>query len=362
MIPPNNNILPLLLREGVGGRGPATPNPTPPCGAKTRTGGRCDAPGMSNGRCRLHGGLSTGPRTPQGRARMLAANTTHGLSTAPKRTLHRYARTLARRTRLTCVAQLLRDYLPPEMAARLAAGPRELWAPPHPSNVPFLQNREPTLRNHPPTQGAPHPAPPPTHNHLAWPPTELPPARRPPSLPPGAKPSPSPEPPSAPPSRRTGPTPPPNRAPPNRAGPHRPAPWPTKPKIQEPTPRSRRNPSLRRPRKPTPPSSGPPLCPAPSSPACRPSSPNASAPRPAASSRRRCRPTTRSPTPPENSRPRRTPSAQSPPRPPDPTRPRTELPHPPAGDAAGHWPLITDHCYRAPCSISPGRRWPSLPR
>lgn len=32
------------------------------CGAKTRAGGRCQQPGMpKNGRCRYHGGLSTGP-------------------------------------------------------------------------------------------------------------------------------------------------------------------------------------------------------------------------------------------------------------------------------------------------------------
>ena len=28
------------------------------CGAKTRAGGLCKKPGMLNGRCRLHGGLS----------------------------------------------------------------------------------------------------------------------------------------------------------------------------------------------------------------------------------------------------------------------------------------------------------------
>jgi delta 1-pyrroline-5-carboxylate dehydrogenase len=32
------------------------------CGAKTRAGGRCQQAGMPNGRCRYHGGLSTGPR------------------------------------------------------------------------------------------------------------------------------------------------------------------------------------------------------------------------------------------------------------------------------------------------------------
>lgn len=30
------------------------------CGAKTRAGGRCKAPAMKNGRCRVHGGTSTG--------------------------------------------------------------------------------------------------------------------------------------------------------------------------------------------------------------------------------------------------------------------------------------------------------------
>lgn len=34
------------------------------CGAKTRAGGRCQQRGMTNGRCRYHGGLSTGPKKP----------------------------------------------------------------------------------------------------------------------------------------------------------------------------------------------------------------------------------------------------------------------------------------------------------
>jgi hypothetical protein len=33
---------------------------------------------MANGRCRLHGGRSTGPRTEAGRAALAAAHTTHG--------------------------------------------------------------------------------------------------------------------------------------------------------------------------------------------------------------------------------------------------------------------------------------------
>jgi len=31
------------------------------CGAKTRSGSLCKSPAMPNGRCRLHGGKSTGP-------------------------------------------------------------------------------------------------------------------------------------------------------------------------------------------------------------------------------------------------------------------------------------------------------------
>jgi hypothetical protein len=36
---------------------------------------------MANGRCRMHGGLSTGARTAEGQERIRKANTTHGLRT-----------------------------------------------------------------------------------------------------------------------------------------------------------------------------------------------------------------------------------------------------------------------------------------
>lgn len=51
---------------------------TPRCGAKTRRGTPCLCPAMRNGRCRLHGGLSTGPRTAEGRERIRQAVTKHG--------------------------------------------------------------------------------------------------------------------------------------------------------------------------------------------------------------------------------------------------------------------------------------------
>ena len=45
------------------------------CGAKTRAGGTCQAKAIPHkGRCRLHGGLSTGPRTEAGYAAIVASN------------------------------------------------------------------------------------------------------------------------------------------------------------------------------------------------------------------------------------------------------------------------------------------------
>ena len=45
-----------------------------PCGARTRSGHPCRRKGLGKGgRCPNHGGMSTGPRTPEGRARISAA-------------------------------------------------------------------------------------------------------------------------------------------------------------------------------------------------------------------------------------------------------------------------------------------------
>jgi hypothetical protein len=56
------------------------------CEAKTRQGTLCQRPGTKrNGKCRLHGGHSTGPRTKEGLARLVASKTTHGKFTAEKR-------------------------------------------------------------------------------------------------------------------------------------------------------------------------------------------------------------------------------------------------------------------------------------
>ena len=61
----------------------------PRCGARTRSGAKCKAPAMSNGRCRMHGGKSTGPRTSEGLERMRRANTRHGNYSEESRQLMR---------------------------------------------------------------------------------------------------------------------------------------------------------------------------------------------------------------------------------------------------------------------------------
>jgi hypothetical protein len=61
------------------------------CGARTRRGTPCQRAAELNPvtglrkRCRLHGGLSTGARTPEGRARIAAAHLKHGKYTRAAR-------------------------------------------------------------------------------------------------------------------------------------------------------------------------------------------------------------------------------------------------------------------------------------
>jgi hypothetical protein len=66
----------------------------PRCRARTRVGGFCQQPAMSNGRCRMHGGPSTGPRTPEGLQRIVQARTVHGAYGTEMRELRRLMREL----------------------------------------------------------------------------------------------------------------------------------------------------------------------------------------------------------------------------------------------------------------------------
>ena len=57
---------------------PGNPDNAPRCGARTRSGTPCKGPAMANGRCRMHGGPSTGPRTPEGIERIRSSRWKHG--------------------------------------------------------------------------------------------------------------------------------------------------------------------------------------------------------------------------------------------------------------------------------------------
>ena len=73
------------------------------CGAKTRRGTACQRPAnKQNGRCRLHGGRSAGPKSAEGRAKIAAANLRHGEFTQAK---------IAKRKEDAKVAKGLRDRL-----------------------------------------------------------------------------------------------------------------------------------------------------------------------------------------------------------------------------------------------------------
>src|SRR5262249_47242075 len=76
-------------------------NAAPRCGARSkRTGKPCQGAAMPNGRCKLHGGKSTGRRTPEGLERSRRANWKHG---------HFSREAKAERSRLRAAILALRD-------------------------------------------------------------------------------------------------------------------------------------------------------------------------------------------------------------------------------------------------------------
>lgn len=74
------------------GNPPGDPASAPRCGAQTRRKTACQAPAMANGRCRMHGGKSTGPTTLAGLARIRAARTITGRYSAEGLTLAAWQR------------------------------------------------------------------------------------------------------------------------------------------------------------------------------------------------------------------------------------------------------------------------------
>jgi hypothetical protein len=84
------------------GNPPGDPSKAPRCGAKSkRTQSSCRAPAMPNGRCRLHGGYSTGPKTPDGLERSRVANLKTGEHTAEARAQRREFAEFLRESRAT---------------------------------------------------------------------------------------------------------------------------------------------------------------------------------------------------------------------------------------------------------------------
>jgi len=72
------------------------------CGARTRKGTPCNGPALHNGRCRMHGGTSTGPRTAIGLARSMRANWKHGRYSAEAKHEAKLLRQLLRECREQC--------------------------------------------------------------------------------------------------------------------------------------------------------------------------------------------------------------------------------------------------------------------
>src|SRR5215207_1589781 len=63
------------------------------CGARRKRDGKpCCQPAMPNGRCRVHGGLSTGPRTPEGLERSRKSDWKHGYYSAKAKAERRQSR------------------------------------------------------------------------------------------------------------------------------------------------------------------------------------------------------------------------------------------------------------------------------
>ena len=84
------------LRHGSRG---GDPTKAPRRGARTRLGAECQQPAMRDGRCRMHGGASTGPRTADGLERLRKARTRHGAYGKEAREMRKLIGTLKVRTK-----------------------------------------------------------------------------------------------------------------------------------------------------------------------------------------------------------------------------------------------------------------------
>jgi hypothetical protein len=107
-------MAPKAHAERLPGRGwlkngnpPGNPGNAPRCGARTRAGTPCKAAAMPNGRCRMHGGPSTGPKTEAGKAKIRASRTKHGRKSQAAIQQRREGRATLRLLRELLAAELL---------------------------------------------------------------------------------------------------------------------------------------------------------------------------------------------------------------------------------------------------------------
>ena len=84
------------------GTGSQNPSSLALCGARTRQGGECRHVAMANGRCRFHGGLSTGAKTPAGLARVRTVGLVHGGRSREMADFRRRMRELRAEARRVC--------------------------------------------------------------------------------------------------------------------------------------------------------------------------------------------------------------------------------------------------------------------
>lgn len=103
----SENPPPMLGRLRYGNR-PGNPHAAPRCGARNRAGLLCRAPAMANGRCRSHGGKSTGPKTEAGLQRLRLGRTKHGFYGAEGRAFRSAIAALRSQHRLLRLVTALR--------------------------------------------------------------------------------------------------------------------------------------------------------------------------------------------------------------------------------------------------------------
>ena len=103
-----------------GGNPRGNPNLAPRRGARTRAGCPCRGPAMANGKCRMHGGASTGPRTQDGIERLRAARTSHGYHGPAGKRFREHTAVIRARGR--AITALSKAHAPAEEWAAVLAG------------------------------------------------------------------------------------------------------------------------------------------------------------------------------------------------------------------------------------------------